>query len=1123
MKHFSKPAILMVTALFQFCLNGAPGMLSAQSDPCGFGAVMANEFQHDPAYEIFINQLKQNPGQGQGPDDGIYVIPTVVHVIHNSGVENISDAQIWGAIAQANNQLAGGEGGYDTKIQLELARIDPDGNCTIGINRVQYPVPDADLSNYATDITIKNLSRWDPFRYLNIWIVRTILPNSTTVGYSYFPGVNPLLDGIVIKHSFFGFDGTAEGNEVNTLTHEFGHYAYLYHVWGPDYYPCADHCHDQADCLLLGDEVCDTERCNGSYNSPTCDPEPTDCVFWCPGSPAEGDNYPKDNYMSYAHACQFRFTEGQAERMYYVLNNIRTNLWSDENKRCTGISGYYGENIVINSPSSLADWTTLNLPNNGNILIHGNLTIEGGSTLTIGSGVVVRFCGNGRLIIKPNARLNLYGSLTNSCGAPWKGVEVWGNSFQSQYSIGGVNGQGRLVGYPGSAIENADIGVRLWGPDYLANAGGIISCNGVTFRNNRRAVEFAPYTFQDSPTGPMNNYSGSFRKCVFTIDDNYPNPLSFESFLYMKGVRGVRISGSAFINNQNLSAQGVDDYGYGIFATDSRFSVGSTCNVAVPDPNPCPDWTHSSFTNLGYAIYTANVVGNQPFNVQRARFNGCYFGIYNKAVSQGTLLFNVFSLGNVPDASLTQDQFGTFFEAAMSGFTFQENTFQKVAGNVVNTVGSYSKDLAFFDGNVLRRNTYNGVSFGNIAEKTNAWYGTNPPRGLHYLCNTNTGVTWADFSMLSGSNIRRDQGLLTATQPLVTFSAAGNRFSQIAIDFQNLGGWEIRYHKNPNTPLEDPITVIGNVQEIDATLNACPTIYCDPPCKEQYELDAIKSDYFVKRNEYHAAKTAYDAAVGGGNEVLAGQYGHEMAAARHAMDTGSFLVTLHLLYDTATFHRDTLQAWFARMDNPAAQLQLARDYLANGQLTQASTILLQSASLFGLNAEDAADFSDLSDIVNLIGEQSVYALDAQTLDALDSYTGGNGSEAAVLAQNIREMYGSHYPPRYQLPNGGGERSSGGKQEVQPKIAEGLTLIPSPNPASGDVTFNINGKALEGTELTLSVTDLNGKLVWSQRISSEGDHVSEVWNTSTVPNGIYVYRLASYDGRYSLTGKIAIQK
>lgn len=830
--------------------------------------------------------------------------------------------------------------------------------------------------------------------------------------------------------------------------------------------------------------------------------------------------------MSYTHACQDRFTEGQAERMYtFALDNVRANLWSDENQGCTGIAGYYGENIVINSPSTPTNWTTANLPNNGNILIGGNLTIEGGSTLTIGSGVVVRFCGNGRLIIKPNARLNLHGTLTNSCGTPWKGVEVWGNSSQSQYPVSGVNGQGRLVGYTGSVIENADIGVQLWGPDYFTNSGGIVSCNGTTFRNNRRAVEFAPYNnfwpYQVGPTGQTQNYSASFSRCTFITDDGYPNPLPFEAFLYMKGVRGVGITGSSFTNSQSTTPGSIVGYGYGIHATDAGFRVQSACNG---NTYPCNDYTHTTFDNLGYAIYTANVVGNQPFSVQRARFNGCYFGIYNKAVSQSTLLFNVFNLGNVPDASLTQDQFGTFFEAAMSGFTFQENTFQQVADNVPNTVGSYSKDLAFFDGNVLRRNTYNGVRFGNIAEKTNAWYGTNPPRGLHYLCNTNTGVTGANFSVLSGSNIRRDQGLLTSIQPLVTFSAAGNKFSQIAIDFQNLGGWEIRYQKNPNAPLEDPITVIGNVQEIDATLNACPTIYCDPPCKEQYELEAIKSDYFVKRNEYNAVKTAYDAAVAGGNDVLAEQYGHEMAAARHAMDTGSFLVTLHLLYDTAaTFHRDTLLAWFARMDNPAAQLQLARDYLANGQPIEASAVLLQAATLFGLNSEDSADFSDLADIVNLIDTQSVYSLDAQTLNALDGYTGGDGLEATVFAQNIRTMYGSHYPPRYQLPGKGGERSSEGNKEAQPKVADGLTLTASPNPASGNVTFAVEGKTLEGLEMILTVSDLNGKAVWSQRFTGSGATANVVWNTRQAPNGIYVYRLASQDGQYSLTGKIVVQK
>lgn len=1124
--------------LLCFCC-AMPGKLWSQTEPCGSDAVMQLQFQQNPNYQSLLEQYdlsySQNPNQGEGPSDGTYEIPTVFHIIHNNGAENISDAQVLAAITQANDQLAGGEGGWDTKIQLVLARIDPNGNCTNGINRVQYPVPDADKSNLATDIAIKNLSRWDPSKYLNVWIVRCILPDSDcsnnvgTAGYSYVIVPDPLVDGIVIAHRYLGETGTASGNTINTLAHEFGHYASLYHVWGQfsNTTLCDENCHAPNEGLEKGDRVEDTNPCIYSGVGVGCAPYLGQCAqFNCTNGYPDLP-YPKENYMSYAWDCQDRFTEGQATRMYMCLDNIRANLWSDENQRCTGVAGYYGENIVINSPSAPSNWTTSNLPNNGNILIKGNLTIEGGSTLTISSGVVVRFCGNGRLIIKPNGRLNLYGKLTNSCGAPWKGVEVWGNSSQSQYSMSGVNGQGRLVGYTGSVIENADIGVQLWGPDYFANAGGLISCNGVTFRNSRRAVEFAPYNnfwpFQVGPTGQSQNYAASFGRCIFVTDDGYPNPTHFEAFLYMKGVRGVSITGSTFTNAQTAMAGSILGYGYGIYASDAGFSVQSACNGTT---YPCTNYTHSQFTNLGYGIYTANVVGNQPFNVQRARFNDCYFGIYNKAISQGTLLFNVFNLGNVPNAALIQGQeyaqFGAFYEGGMSGFTYQENTFQKITGNVANTVGSYSKDLGYFDGNVLRRNTYNGVKFGNIAELINGYDpGGTYSRGLHYLCNTNTGVTSMDFSVLFfGTRIRKDQGLLVdPAGPLYT--AAGNKFSQIATDFQNLGFVGVTYYKNPAVPSEDPIVVGGNFSEVPANPNTCPSDYCDPPCKTPAMLVPIKSDFFVKRGEYNAAKTAYDAAVANGNTALAGQKSHEMAFARHAMDEASFMVTLHLLYDTTNFYQDSLRAWLARMDNPAAQLQLARNYLAIGQPNQAATVLSQAATLFGLDSEDATDFSNLSNIISLIGNQSVYSLNAQTLSALDGYANGNGLEAAVLAQNIKSMYGSYYPPRYQLPEGGGERSSEGN--VQSNIVSDLAITPAPNPSSGDVVFAITGTALEGKEMALNITDVNGKLVWSRRFTLEGSNVNTIWSTASAPNGIYVYRLATQDGQNNLAGKIILRK
>ncbi len=1131
MKKFSKNNCLF----FLLILLAMSVFLKAQAPPCGFDAIIQAGFQEYPNYEPFIEQndllYSQNPTQGQGPADGTYEIPTVVHIIHNNGAENISDEQVMDAIVQANIQLAGGEGGFDTKIQLVLAKRDPNNNCTSGINRVQYPVPDADVANIITDITIKNLSRWPVENYLNIWIVRNIVGGPGGVaGYSYMPGVDPLVDGIVLKHTYTGTIGTATGNQLNTLVHEFGHYISLYHVWGSvsNSNQCAQNCHIPSECLGRGDRVCDTNTCLFENFSSNCDPYLGQCAEYnCPNGNSDVA-YPKENYMSYNHACQYRFTEGQAVRMHYALDNNRENLWSDENQWCTGIAGYYaGYNLIVTQP--LLEWTSATLPAYNDIFVNGTLTIESGSTLNIGTGKVVHFCKNGKLVIKPNARLNLYGTLTNSCDEPWKGIEVWGNSTKSQFTQSGVNSQGRLVGYAGSVIENADIGVQLWGPDYFANAGGMVSCNGTTFRNNRRAAEFAPYTnfwpFQIGPTGQPQNYSASFGRCTFVTDDGYLNSSSFEAFLYMTGVKGINISGSTFTNDQNISASSVKDYGYGIYASDAGFNVRSACNG---NTYPCMDYTHSTFNKLGYGVYTANVVGNQPFNVQRARFNDCYFGIYNKAVSQGTVLFNEFNFGNVPDVDVAQDQFGTFFEAAMSGFTFQENNFVKTSGTStpINTIGSYCKDLGYFDGNLLRRNTYNGVDFGNVAEMTNAYNINYPPRGLHYLCNTNTGVTMADLTVLEDSDIRTRQGLLTSTQPQLTYASAGNKFSQVAIDIQNLNtaspSFLIRYFRNPAVPLEDPVITNGLVNAISANPNACPSDYCNPPCKDQLELVNIKSDYFVRRSEYNTAKTAYDGAIASGNMPLAEQKGGEMSFARQVMDESSFMVILHLLYDTTTFHRDSLLLWLGRMDNPAAHLQQVRDYLANGQPIQAGALLSQAVSLFEMDSEDAAEFSDLSDIVNLIGAQSVYSLNAQTLNALDSYTNGNGSEAAVLAQNIKSLYGNYYPPQYIIPRGG-ERSKEPNHVQQFSTAKSLKITASPNPASGEVIFAIEGIELDSMSLSLRVTDLSGKTLWSQQLTGKINIAGANWNTMEVSNGIYAYHLTTMDGQYRLTGKIVILK
>ena len=78
----------------------------------------------------------------------IYTIPVVFHVIHTNGAENISREQILDQIRVLNEdynllnsnrtKLRSAFSGLaaDCQIKFELAKIDPNGNCTDGINRV---------------------------------------------------------------------------------------------------------------------------------------------------------------------------------------------------------------------------------------------------------------------------------------------------------------------------------------------------------------------------------------------------------------------------------------------------------------------------------------------------------------------------------------------------------------------------------------------------------------------------------------------------------------------------------------------------------------------------------------------------------------------------------------------------------------------------------------------------------------------------------------------------------------------------------------------------------------------------------------------------------------------------
>ncbi len=294
------------------------------------------KFDENPELERLHNRLensvyeylKNNASASRMPPN--YTLPVVVHIIHNNGSENISDAAILQGISHLNESFENigyyDQGtGVDTQIQFCLAERDPDGNTTNGITRDVSTLTDMIMET--EDIAVKDINRWDPLNYINIWLVREICSNSIgcgVAGYAYFPSSHGSTnDGIMMEADFFGSSNSAS----TVLTHEMGHYLGLYHTFQGG---CPND-----DCLLDGDRVCDTPPdqstaavpCNATVNTCSTDVNASD-----PNNPFITDqNDMFWNYMDYGDfGCYSAFTAGQTERMNFFIEGARASLLASE-------------------------------------------------------------------------------------------------------------------------------------------------------------------------------------------------------------------------------------------------------------------------------------------------------------------------------------------------------------------------------------------------------------------------------------------------------------------------------------------------------------------------------------------------------------------------------------------------------------------------------------------------------------------------------------------------------------------------------------------------------------------------------------------------------------------------
>lgn len=334
--------MIKISRYFIACLLTLCGFAEAMAQtapdsvsPCGFNAAHEELLKQHPelAAEMALDAMRlesQTRNFAKDNRNDVYIIPVVFHVIHNNGIENISDEQIHDAIAAMNEDFSASNSNVgqvheafadivgNAGIEFRLAQLDPDGNCTSGIIRTYSSTTLQGGENLKEASPI-----WDRSRYLNIWTCRTI--ESGAAGYSYYPSsmdnsFGLQADGIVVRSDYVGRIGTSTSSHGHTLSHEAGHWLNLAHLWGSTNEPG-----EESNCWT-DDGVADTPNTIGW----------TACALngWSCGSL---DNV--ENFMEYSY-CGKMFSQGQVNRMISALNSTisdRNNLWSPENLIATGV------------------------------------------------------------------------------------------------------------------------------------------------------------------------------------------------------------------------------------------------------------------------------------------------------------------------------------------------------------------------------------------------------------------------------------------------------------------------------------------------------------------------------------------------------------------------------------------------------------------------------------------------------------------------------------------------------------------------------------------------------------------------------------------------------------------
>lgn len=244
--------------------------------------------------------------------EGHYMIEGVVHILYHDTFEgsNINDSITLDAVESLNDDLA------QLATSFKLLNIE---HHDISEHLLGDLIISGDLCFPATTNVMSFFAQqysWDNSQYLNIYVIPFSCNNNYGFAYLY-PGDENYADAVWVNYRAWGRfgDHLDYARDLNkTVTHEFGHYAGLFHV-----FQSVSYCGEAHECLTEQDRVCDTAptKVNFSCTNPICPPGWNSTQPW--------GAYQHNNHMDYyVDSCRTDFTPGQVERMRWYLSSQRS-------------------------------------------------------------------------------------------------------------------------------------------------------------------------------------------------------------------------------------------------------------------------------------------------------------------------------------------------------------------------------------------------------------------------------------------------------------------------------------------------------------------------------------------------------------------------------------------------------------------------------------------------------------------------------------------------------------------------------------------------------------------------------------------------------------------------------